>query len=204
MAILRAQVSIAGTSGLPEDVTVNTWHFESTAPYDTATGQDIATRLGVFYQAIDEDLSNTLDPASGVVKLYDMADLMPRAPKDTFPLGLLTVSSSSEPREVALCLSFQAVKISGVAQARRRGRVFIGPLKDQANVQANDVRPSTAMRSRFTTAAAALRDGLGFGTKWVVRSATSGAVATVTNGWVDDAFDTQRRRGSGPTTRTVF
>jgi hypothetical protein len=39
--------------------------------------------------------------------------------------------------------------------------------------------------------------------KWVVYSPKLDAFAEVDNLWVDNAFDTQRRRGERPTARTV-
>jgi hypothetical protein len=39
---------------------------------------------------------------------------------------------------------------------------------------------------------------------WVVYSPTDDAYHEVANGWVDNAWDTQRRRGYKPTSRTTF
>jgi len=40
------------------------------------------------------------------------------------------------------------------------------------------------------------------GWDWVVYSPTNGNTVNVDNGWVDNAFDTQRRRGLAVTART--
>jgi len=64
-------------------------------------------------------------------------------------------------------------------------------------------------------AAAAMEDGTvvagGLSVKWAVYSPTTDAVDTIDNafndvldGWVDNAFDTQRRRGPAATTRITW
>jgi hypothetical protein len=108
------------------------------------------------------------------------------------------------PPEVAICLSYQAAKISGVPQARRRGRVFIGPLNTSA--MGTDGRPATAFINALVGAADALKDPAGAPDwDWSTWSSFDPTVSTVIdNGWVDNEFDTQRRRGRKYTTRTTF
>jgi hypothetical protein len=121
------------------------------------------------------------------------------------------------PREVALCGSFHG-DLSGVAEegagdtrprARRRGRIYVGPLNvaatDSTNGSANGgALPSGFFIGRLAAAfaeftAAAIEDE---GGRWVVASRADNAVYPVTAGWVDNEFDTQRRRGLDPSART--
>jgi hypothetical protein len=97
--------------------------------------------------------------------------------------------------------------------ARRRGRVFIGPLQGSS-----DDWPTAAgsYRSTLVNAGAALRDGLS-DSVWCVYSRYThygvpvgediknysevpanldAAFVSVTYIWADDAWDTQRRRGT--------
>ncbi len=105
------------------------------------------------------------------------------------------------PHEVALCLSFFA----GRNLPRSRGRIYVGPFAIIAN---SNGRPTPQLRSSIADRAS----NVGRTTEnvtWVmvtnggtpVRKEPAGA-KVITAGWVDDAFDTQRRRGAGPSTRT--
>jgi len=68
---------------------------------------------------------------------------------------------------------------------------------------------TTAMYPSATVMAAALQlatalSGVGgVDVDWVVHSHANDASYTVTNAWVDDEWDTQRRRGMRPTTRQL-
>jgi hypothetical protein len=204
MGIMRAQCVFPSDSGLPEDFSVNTFHFSDPNPYSSASGISVIQRLSTFYNAISSKLSNTINQDAAFCKIYALEDAIPRPPRENGSLGISTVGGSSYPREVACVLSFQALQIAGQPQARRRNRVFLGPLVAEGTNGDGEVRPTGDMQSFFLQAASVLRGNVQFGIKWVVRSETTGAIADVNNGWVDNAFDTQRRRGAAPTVRNAF
>jgi hypothetical protein len=127
------------------------------------------------------------------------------------------------PEEVAVALSFRAEYGSLVEnlptggsgptgkkhpRARRRNRTFIGPLNtfvlDGVAGSTNPQRVITAFRQVLVDAAAeflaAGAAGLGF--SWSTFSQVEWAMYDVSQIWVDDAFDTQRRRGVAPISRT--
>jgi len=204
VTILRAQVILGSDSALPKDVSVNTFHFDTTVPYDTASAQSVIDRLRVFYNAIKSDLSQTLNPALCTVKIYDLSDIKPRVPREHQSLNLDLVGNSSHPREVALVLSFEAARQSGSVQRRRRNRVYLGPLSVIGTVSGADFRPPTALLDEIASAAGTLKANASLGIQWVIRSQVGNFVAPVANGWLDNAFDTQRRRGADPTSRSTF
>jgi len=125
----------------------------------------------------------------------------------------------SLPNEVALAVSFHG-DLSAVGEfgsggtrprARRRGRVFIGPLWDgtSASSSGNPARPSATFMEDLRLAADRLMILSDDATtwKWVVPHAAESAGWTsvpVIGGWVDNEFDTQRRRGLVATTRSTF
>lgn len=89
-------------------------------------------------------------------------------------------------------------------RARRRGRVYIGPLNEAAmtlNVTTEN-RPVAALLTVLSEASKQLRDDAV--TDWGVWSRRDGAVVSVVSGFIDNAFDTIRKRGQGPTARTVW
>jgi hypothetical protein len=113
---------------------------------------------------------------------------------------------STLPPELAICVSFRAALASGVNAARRRGRVYIGPLSDNAREGGGDPQVASAARIALAqdaddllTASNASADW-----SWGVYSRTDGILRPVVAGWVDDAFDVQRRRGLEPTTRSTY
>lgn len=220
----RAQVSIPLDSGIPEDAIVNTFHFDDdddpvAAPDDTR--DFIMSLLTAFYQDIDGVMFGQNVGAEATVKLYDMADALPRQPLYTETIALAPLASGIDltlPNEVALCLSFAAAGASGVNPQRRRGRVFLGPVHYAASsMVGSQCRPLAAVRDAVAAAAETMADGYehpaspGYRCRWSIYSPTTDATSSladsfndVISGWVDDAFDTQRRRGAAPTTRSLF
>lgn len=220
--LLRAQVSIPLDSGVPEDAIVNTWHFDGDDLLQPANDgvyhNSVMGLLTAFYQSIDGVVfaQNVGSPAT--VKIYDMRDPEERQVEFTGTIDLQTTTDPPLPNEVALCLSFSADYESGVNPQRRRGRVFLGPVSTGAvSIINSQSRPSAAVRQAVADAAEVLMAGdeLVFGDPermhWAIYSRVTDAAGDiglafndVTGGWVDDAFDTQRRRGAAPTARILF
>lgn len=215
--LMRAQVSIPLDNGLPEDNIVNTFYFDG----DDSDEEDawfhsaVMDQLTDFYQAIDTVLFPGSVNTPATVKIYDMRDATPRVPEYEGTIALTPEGNAPLPNEVALCLSFQAAAQSGQSQARRRGRIFLGPITVTAYESvASHSRPLASVRNTIATAASALMSTpqpVTGSMTWAVYSPTLDAVGSiddafndVDNGWIDNAWDTQRRRGAAPTSRTTF
>lgn len=210
--LIRAQVNLPMKTALPEDTVINSWHF-LTADASTLTLDAIGANLSAFYGAISALLASNI--AGRVVKFYDLGEPAPRAPKRTDTVAYVPTGTSAVPEEVAICLSFQGAQVSGQNQARRRGRVFLGPVGSGTITETDErITVSSAARTTIKNAAAALLTSSQGSTvfDWVVYSPTTAAgggpadswAVPVANGWVDDSFDTIRSRGTKPRTRTVF
>lgn len=202
MAVERALVTLKTADNLPANFMTNSLWF------DVVDGSDYPLILGVLEDAYNEllaELSNLITQGPHDVQFYRQSDPEPRVPtyEGTFSFSAAP-SGSPLPREVAICCSFQAPKVSGESQARRRGRVFLGPL-DSATI-GTDGRPDAAC----ITAAAAFGETIlsasqaSTSWKWAVFSRVNNTGSEVSDGWVDNSFDTQRRRGDAPTTRQTF
>ena len=213
MAIIRANAVFQGPSGLPEDQFINTFHFDSSGtPYEDDAPL-AAAALIEFYTAIttptaaavDWFLSNTLLPQAEIVT-YNLDDPEPRIPT-SFPFTIDPEPKSTDrnyPEEVAVCLSFRGAP---PITARRRGRVYIGPLSTRAAETGltTPSRPSPSFRNVLAESAVRLLASGGTGPAWVIRSLTpTPNTVLVQGGWVDNAWDTQRRRGLDATTRTIW
>lgn len=216
MALLRCKITIPRDTALPEDVSVNTLHFSTTEgfPYTTAR-TDIAGALNTCYAAFDQLLSAVLAPP-GSMRFYDMGDPEPRVPLGDHALALTvdTTTTSLFPEECAIVASFSAAAVSGENRARRRGRIYLGPIAPSSVLTSGRVRvPAGSITAIASGMGSLLAASIASPTwTWVVYSPTYAAenadfedrYAPVVRGFIDDAFDTQRRRGPAPTTRVLW
>jgi hypothetical protein len=195
-------------NNIPADAVTNTYHFNATSllPLDL---ENILDLLGDLYaeQTTSDPLMSLMSDencaGTGDIKLYDLGDPEPRAPIASRVISETPLSTGGLPSEVALCVSFQGVPLSGVSQARRRGRVFLPWFTENQN---QDGRPAQTLIddvglafSDFGAAAAA-----SITNSWVIYSRANDDTVDVNNGWIDNAWDIQRRRGVDPTVRTTF
>jgi len=154
-------------------------------------------------------LASYVDGANVRMKAYDLADPKPRAPKYNALLASLNANRSTGsaiPPEASICLSFQGARTSGASQARRRGRIFIPALAFLgAGTTSSFPDVPAGTRTDIAGAATALKTATsGHGFLWSVYSRVDSAAIPVTDGWVDNAIDTQRRRGNKATARTTW
>lgn len=217
--LMRAQVIIPLDSGVPEDAIVNTFYFDQDdnglLPPPDDSYDAVVQSLADFYQVFDALLYPSSIGTDATVRIYDMRDPEPRQMRrlDTFPIaGGLT---DPLPNEVALCASFAADYVSGVNPQRRRGRVYLGPVATGATlITGSQSRPSAAVMAAIITALESLltpADVGGSSLSWALYSRADdlgGATIDdsfhdVQRGWVDNAWDTQRRRGPAATSRSV-
>jgi hypothetical protein len=203
-------VIFKGLSGLPKDQYVNTWHFYQGDP-DGHDFDNVRDMLKDFYSVAPAGSPlRTHMPAAGLqttvsVKAYDMDDEKPRAPAYESSWGPETWGAGTVlPQEVAYCFSFQAGRESGEIQSRRRNRVYLGPFR--STVTDTNGRPSSAFMTDVLNAGKRLHDAAAAAVywSWKVYSPTNNEIYDVDHLWVDDAWDTQRRRGMQPTARVQF
>jgi hypothetical protein len=202
MTLYRFQCSISSSSGIPADDITNTYYADCTS---ISFASQFADQLGIFYQTIDITMSSTLASLGSEIKIYDMTDPEPRIPAAIQSYGgLLSFGPTSLPRDVAVCLSFQGTKISGVSQASRRGRVYIGPLAQTFITSAGLVDPTRLATVRTAAIALLAASDASTDFEWVVYSPTLGTFTPVVDGWIDNEFDTQRSRGTIATLRNAW
>lgn len=215
MARYRCQVNLIGASGLPRDVFENIWHFSSaaTAANDADTVL-ITTQLASFYTgAGPSGLAIYLSSVIGeevLVKFYDEDSVArPRVLLSEHSFGLTASGTDGIPEEIALCLSYY----STANQPRHRGRLYIGPFNSTALVVSggtdeggHGVRPATGLMTNMTTRAeAVITAGAAAGVIWCLRSGVGGVrYEPVTHGWVDNEWDSARRRRIEASSRVTF
>lgn len=214
--MLRCQIVLQGRTGIPEDQFVNTLYFDhSPRAFDgDDMAGELATAVGAAYntaapggpEEMGRFLSRFINPSLSTVRIYNMAEGIPRTPY-VAAFGLVPQSASPDlPEEVALCASFHG---SPPITPRRRGRVYLGPLNslalapDSADGGVAASRPTTRAMQCVRSWMELLHESTStFGFEWVIQSnrPTTNYVP-VTGGYCDDSWDTQRRRGVDPTTR---
>lgn len=208
---IHAQVVLQAASGIPADNCTNSWNFYTPVALDPDDIDNIRDIIKDFYTKdwsgsgkvadfFSKELSDT-----ALIKYYNMGDPKPRVPirTDTFTLGR-PPSGNALPSECALVFSFQAERESGQNQARRRNRIYLGPLNTGA--ADSNGRPSSSFMALLAVAGSETlqASNASITWQWRVYSPTTGNTHLVDNGWIDNAFDTQRRRGVAPTTRTLW
>lgn len=202
-------------TNLPEDVIVNTFCFVWPVGTPTLTNWgNLRDDLLAFYQnnfSIGANLymAPWLTLTGPRIKAYNLADPEPRTPvyQSTRTMADHRATSTVTTQETAVVLSFQGDPASGVNQATRRGRIYLGGFADIVEPGTSSTFPGLAsdvlagVAANATTLKSATA---GHGWVWSVFSRKLGTSQAVTNGWVDDALDTQRRRETPATTRTLW
>lgn len=232
MGVFRVQRIIHPKSGITRDQTVNTFHFQ-TPLQNTASPTE--TEMGYVKDALDALFNEpvgannalrfylaeaTMAQQRSSYKFYNMDHPIQRQPLGGPHLGLNNSAANEHtplPSEVALCLSFRGANESGTIPARRRGRVFIGPLNVncvEADPITGQARPSLGIQNSLLAGANRLADSMALvGMIWSVYSPSLRAVSEsgsalsgttdIEHVWIDNAFDTQRRRGQAASARVA-
>lgn len=120
------------------------------------------------------------------------------------------------PAEVALCISFHgsedglALAVGGVGKthkggtrpaSRVRGRCYIGPFNPSVMASPSSDFPMNHLVTDLAAAGGALR---GSAPSWSVWSRKNGTCVAINGGFVDDEWDTVRRRRIKASFRTTF
>jgi hypothetical protein len=206
---LRVQWILRGRTGLPEDKYVTTWAFKTTDGLPPTVGQSVAAKdlVTEFFTgvtapqtvALRSYLGGQVDQPNTECRVYRLGDAPPREPT-IFTLNLGGITTSSLPSEVAVVNSFFSLR----NLPRNRGRIYFGPLTTPSmTTLTNGVNfPSTALQTALVESSKRLRAAAGAqGLVWSVLSQVDAVMRPITAGWVDNAWDTQRRRGESASGR---
>jgi hypothetical protein len=186
MAARRFQVSTVVDTALARDRMVNVLYFEDIG---TSDQDGLCSDLADIYSNL---LWGGQNPEVSV-KSYDVG-AAPNFPVGESTKNVGTIVHTACPREVALCLSFYAEQNI----PRKRGRIYVPAGALGGSVA---LRPTTAQMNILLAMGQAFADLGGPDVSWNVHSQRSGEDHEVSNIWVDDEWDTQRRRGFRATTR---
>lgn len=219
MTTVRVMFVGQGESELPEDRFINTFHFHNAAgPSYSGVVGDLHTAVQDFYNTHTSGGNTVANLISLYCKrdastvAYDLDEATPRVPNtDTFTLD--PAVGTGLPEEVAICLSYHG---DPPVTPRRRGRIYIGPLANNASVIEGgnaslhaSVANGSVDQAQFVIVAAA--EGLMAAASlldmpWSIRSTRPTVnYVPISGGYVDTNFDIIRRRGpQTPVSRLVF
>jgi hypothetical protein len=195
------QWSWQARSERPEDVITNTFHFVNT---DTVSDYDnVRDILQNFYTVEAEGsvgsivsyMSSAAITGAWTLKAYALQDPKPRQPVIMWQGQGNPAQDPPLPSEVALVQSFQADIESGEIPARRRNRVYLGPFTEGANGTGGRPTDNLVQTMLFQGKQMIAESLASVRWTWVAYSPTTDEANPITNGWVDNAWDTQRRRG---------
>lgn len=214
-----------GGSATVDDTAFDDITTEIEAFYSTPQVNDVGTLIDD--SSISIYLSPILDstPDACTITFYDVTALgpvdvdgVPISPQPsivplatrTFGLATPFPDAAAMFSEVACALTIVATPALVVPIRRRRGRVYIGPLNFHAMGQrdvAGVLYPSWSSDFREHVARSAKRLARAqerIDWAWVIYSRRNAAAYDVSQGYVDNEGDTQRRRGLTATLRTPF
>lgn len=209
MPIYRTQVILQGFTELPQDRYTNTFHFFYDASRSHLAAHAIAAvACEALYDAIGANIAAYVN-RTAQVSSYNLSEPPVRVPiTSTFTFPSNNDPSPTLPPEVSVVMGYRAALPH---TGRRRNRVFLGPWGDNV-VTAGSATAfptvSSTLRTNIVAGAQAMFDAAIptvpiEGEGWVIWSATDNGFSAISQVYVDDEFDTQRRRGFKTTTRTL-
>lgn len=212
MPTYRAQVVIPHTNNLARDAITNTFHFIDFVPFTLQETADAVTPLmDTLYTSIYGPTNRSVTHynwALTEVNWYDLSQPTPRVPY-TKPMAITASSTAGTlPTEVSCVVSFQANREPGVPQSRRRGRIYLGGLGNSwmqtGGVGVSPLLAATPINDAITAFDTFMGAVAGTSARWAVWSPTDQTASIVTNGWIENSPDTQRRRGVSPNVRATW
>ena len=195
MTIVRAHIEWMIDPDHPENNVVNVPHFNvgTAGGLDDADWGELAGDLAEGCKAWQ---SASAVPHKIKVKLYDAEAAKPNYPKAIYETQDPIRTLDQWPHELALCLSYYAVHNA----PRQRGRLYICPglcfTASAMGPYATDVEIQ-----KIADLAQVFEDLGGVNVDWVVWSRLTHTAHAVTDYWVDNGWDVQRRRGVPGTKR---
>lgn len=219
--VIQAQVNIPPVSGLPEDVYVNTWTglLQATDALAAATAWGSIVRpfytdtfsLGSLGLWLSPQVSRATNALQIPLRQVDLPSGTLGVVLTTF-VGTIAAGqdeSGALPSECAVVSSFHGELLSvpehqGATnpRARRRGRIYVGPLNTFALT--NDANGKPTVSGALVTTIVEAQESVSDSNAHVVWSRVEQDTHQVIGGWVDNEFDTQRRRGNEANARTTW
>lgn len=197
MGRYAAQVTLLSATGSSEDNQSNTFAVGQIPTLDASFANSWTTAIKDFY----DDVVTTgglkgMSQNNHLIKFYDI-----QAPAPNYPLFERNFNLDSAPfavdmpQEVALVISYSNVSATTVARGRRRGRIYISGWGESTNVAGQPTDGTCdSLLTNFTDYVVAVNAISTFDAS--IWSRTGETTYVIEEAHVDNAWDTQRRRGT--------
>lgn len=223
-------VTMDRVSQVPKDRIVNTWAINQYVPDGGTDDQALLSAFTQFYAtdptgqtaSVSEFFGHSLSRAAGdaVFRLYDLDGHLDGSPHGSpvsiknHQIDVADVTQTPLPDEVSVCLTLEGTNRSSTPvevgttrpMSRRTGRVFLGPLNTKAVAVVDGyARVATAFTSVVLAALGDLQDDVQAvqpAADLGVWSRKDAEIYAIEAAYIDNEFDTQRRRGVTATSRT--
>lgn len=216
--LMRVQVSLQDRDVLPRDEYVSSFWLTQVDAASVIDFNGVKDALTAFYTGtvtgvgMHNWLSPCLSLGSSTIKMYDMSQPKESPPIDSVFMTLTPAAGVGVglPNEVACCLTLHAIPQPGVPRQSWRGRIYLGPLNTNCldgdsgstseGVNVQHSRPKATFIQAVRAGGESLHGALlAANASWVIYSRTRQTMYPVKDISIDDAWDTQRRRGLRPT-----
>lgn len=209
MSICAIQITLKTADNIPANYCTNTLHADidrgavlpgSEALYEIIRDSFVSTYTDMTL------VFGGINQTGHEITFYDLSDPKPRIPFYMSTWDFPTAPSLDQlPHECSIVSSFKTNREAGKSDRNRRNRVYIGPISNAVlNPDDGRVQPATRIRIADAFSDLATQSGSEDDWTWVVYSPTLDEAYPVKEGFVDNAFDTQRRRGVDSTVRSVW
>lgn len=219
MAIARAEVQWASGTGLPRDVATQAFTFDVGSALLPLYTSALTGLLDDFYSQVQSPatvsiasfLRNGLVLPNVTVKwgtIDVMTGVVTPTTETSFTVAGMASVGDSLPAECAVRASVHGA-ITGVqaVDRRRRGGPFLGPgfIATAATIASGRVLVDPDLVAAVSACSSKLQtDAAIAGYLWVVYSRADQTTHEIVGGFVDNAWDTIKRRGTGPSARTTW
>ena len=189
MTIVRAHIEWMIDPDHPENNFVNVPHFnvQTAGGLSPADWGELAADLAEGVKAWQ---SASAVPHKVKTKLYDAEAAKPNYPQAIYETQDPIRTLDQWPHEIALCLSYYAVHNA----PRQRGRLYICPGLCFTASAMGPYATDTEIQ-KIADLAQVFEDLGGVNVDWIVWSRLTRTAHAVTDYWVDNGWDVQRRRG---------
>lgn len=199
-----AQVAVAALTGETADVNVNVFAVQCASTLDGTKAAAWRDALITFYdECLTQGAMRGRARTGHTVKFLKATRSVPNYPLFQYDWALVgTPPALDLPAEVALCASYANDTEALVPRARRRGRIYISGWASSINASGRPVSAGyNGLEGAYSDYCIEV-NGIGDLTAGVW-SRTTGDVFKIDRVWVDNEWDTQRRRGGKATVRAT-
>lgn len=202
--IYKCTVEQNSPSLLPRDAMQNNWWLEGPDSVSGVEWEKVKGAFAIFYNGWQTYRAAASVDSTGRFLARDTTLPTPAEPVYEAPMTFSRVTAQPLPLDCAAVATFAAPATPGVKVQSLRNRIYLGGLlatvNDGAGLISSDFR--TAVATAYNNFAQELLDETDF--EHVVYSPKLDQTFSVESAWMNNQWDTQRRRDRPPTAKSIF